>query len=120
MLTGGFGYDAVLELSGSRESARRAFQLVARGGSVVYFGLYGMDFNLEVNLMSLYWKDATLSAVAVPSGCFPDALRMARHLRLAEVITGLYPFDQAVEAYQEKARGGHAKVMLEFSREERI
>lgn len=120
MLTGGFGYDAVLEISGSRESARRAFQLVARGGSVVYFGLYGMDFNLEVNLMSLYWKDATLSAVAVPSGCFPDALRMARHLRLAEVITGLYPFDQAVEAYQEKARGGHAKVMLEFSREERI
>ncbi len=117
MLTGGFGYDAVLEISGDRESARRAFQLVARGGSVVYFGLYGMDFLLEVNLMSLYWKDATLSAVAVPSGCFPDALRMAPRLKLEEVITGLYPFERGVEAYQEKARGGHAKVMLEFSKE---
>ena len=118
MLTGGLGYDAVLEISGNRVSARRALQLVARGGSVVYFGLYGMDFDLEVNLMSLYWKDATLSAVCVPSGYFPDALRMARRLRLEEVITGLFPFDRAVEAFLEKARGGHAKVMLELSGEE--
>ena len=117
MLTGGFGYDAVLEISGDRESARRAFQLVARGGSVVYFGLYGMDFDLDVNLMSLYWKDATLSAVAVPTGCFPDALHMARRLRLEEVITALYPFEQGVEAFHEKEQGGHAKIMLEFSQE---
>lgn len=115
MLTGGFGYDAVLEISGDRQSARRAFQLVDRGGSVVYFGLYGMDFNLDINLMSLYWKDATLSAVAVPSGCFPDALRMARRLRLEEVITALYPFEQGVEAFWVKAQGGHAKVMLQFT-----
>ena len=115
MLTGGFGYDAVLEISGDRQSARRAFQLVDRGGSVVYFGLYGMDFNLDINLMSLYWKDATLSAVAVPSGCFPDALRMARRLQLEEVITALYPFEQGVEAFCVYSQGGHAKVMLQFT-----
>ena len=51
--------------------------LVARGGSVVFFGLYGMDYNLELNLFTLYWKDATLSAVCVPSGQFPAAIAMA-------------------------------------------
>lgn len=54
-----------------------ALNIVARGGSVVYFGLYGMDFNLEVNLFNLYWKDASISCVCVPSGYFPAALAMA-------------------------------------------
>ena len=112
--TGNTGYDAVIEASGSHASAQMALNLVARGGSVVYFGLYGMDFNLEVNLFNLYWKDASISCVCVPSGCFPAAIAVAHHMRLEEVITGLFPFSQAVEAFAEKSRGEHAKVMLYF------
>lgn len=107
-------YDAVLEVSGSRESAQMAINLLARGGSLVYFGLYGMDFNLEVNLFNLYWKDATITAVCVPSGYFPAALAMMKSLRLEEVITAEFPFSQGVEAFKEKASGRHAKVMLAF------
>lgn len=118
MLSGGQGYDAVLEVSGNRESAKAAFNLVARGGSVVYFALYGMDFSLDLNLFALYWKDATISAVSVPSGMFSSALRMMPRLKLEEVITALYPFDQAIEAFAAKAAGGHAKVMLEFPKPE--
>lgn len=118
MLSGGLGYDAVLEMSGDRESAKAAFNLVARGGSVVYFALYGMDFVLELNLFTLYWKDASISAVSVPSGMFPAALQMMPRLKLEEVITAIYPFDQAVAAFAAKAAGGHAKVMLEFQKQE--
>ena len=116
---GGRGYNAVIEASGSRTSAQMAFNLVARGGCVVYFGLYGMDFNLEINLFNLYWKDATISAVCVPSGCFPAALAMAPRLKLEEVITAMFPFEKAIEAFGEKATGRHAKVMMAFSREEK-
>lgn len=118
MLTSGAGYDAVIEASGDRASAQMAINLVARGGSVVYFGLYGMDFNLEVNLFNLYWKDASITAVCVPNGQFPAALLMAPDLHLEEVITAVYPFDQAIEAFEAKAQGRHAKVMLEFSHDE--
>ena len=45
-----------------------------------------MDYNLELNLFTLYWKDATLSAVCVPSGQFPAAIAMAGQLKLEEVI----------------------------------
>lgn len=114
MLSGGRGYDSVIEASGSRASAQMAVNLVARGGSVVFFGLYGMEFNLEVNLFNLYWKDAAISAVCVPYGQFPSALRMAARLHLEEVITAVYPFSQGIEAFTEKLKGGHAKVMLEF------
>lgn len=118
-ISGGEGFDAVIEASGNRESAQMAMNLVARGGSVVFFGLYGMDFNLELNLFNLYWKDATVSAVCVPSGQFPDALRIAPRLHLEEVVTAVFPFEQAVEAFEEKATGKHAKVMLAFQPEER-
>lgn len=114
MLSGGRGYDAVLEISGSTRSAKQAFNLAARGGSVVFFALYGMNFELNINLFSLYWKDVTITAVGVPDGCFPRALRIAHSLNLSEVITAMYPFDQAIEAFEAKARGGHAKVMLAF------
>ena len=114
--TDGLGYDAVFEVSGNRESAQMALNLVARGGSVVYFGLYGMEFNLEVNLFNLYWKDATISCVCVPSGFFPAALAMAANLRLEEVITAVFPFEEAISAFQEKATGRHAKVMVSFNK----
>ena len=117
LLNGGMGYDAVIEASGSRGSAQTALNIVARGGSVVYFGLYGMDFNLEVNLFNLYWKDATISCVCVPSGYFPSAIAMAGRLRLEEVVTGLFPFSQGIQAFAEKASGVHAKVMLQFDKE---
>lgn len=118
MLSDGKGYDAVIEASGDRASAQNSINLVARGGSVVFFGLYGMEFNLELNLFNLYWKDASVSAVCVPHGQFPAALRMAARLNLEEVITGMFPFEQAIEAFGEKEKGGHAKVMLEFGKRE--
>ena len=88
--------------------------LVARGGSVVFFGLYGMDYNLELNLFTLYWKDATLSAVCVPSGQFPAAIAMAGQLKLEEVISRELSFSKGIEAFREKSSGREAKVMLRF------
>ena len=117
-LSGGIGYDAVIEASGDRKSAAITMNLVARGGSVVFFGLYGMDYNLELNLFTLYWKDATLSAVCVPSGQFSAAIAMARHLKLEEVVSCELPFSKGIEAFREKSSGRDAKVMLRFEQED--
>ena len=116
-LSGGIGYDAVIEASGDRKSAAITMNLVARGGSVVFFGLYGMDYNLELNLFTLYWKDATLSAVCVPSGQFPAAIAMAGQLKLEEVISRELSFSKGIEAFREKSSGREAKVMLRFEQE---
>ena len=42
---------------------------------------------------------------------------MAGRLRLEEVVTGLFPFSQGIQAFAEKASGVHAKVMLQFDEE---
>ncbi|HHX37975.1 MAG TPA: alcohol dehydrogenase catalytic domain-containing protein [Clostridiaceae bacterium] len=110
----GLGYDAVLEVSGDRNSAEMALNVVARGGSVVYYGLYGMEYALKVNLFNLYWKDTTITAVCVPSGYFPPAIDFAHRIGLEDVISAIFPFRKAIEAFEEKATGRHAKVMIEF------
>lgn len=108
----GRGFRSVVEASGSPKSARLAFQLLTRGGHLVYFALYGLHFELNTNQFQLYWKDASFHGVGVPSHTFPAALRLLPQLRMEEIITGLYPFDRALEAFEEKALGHHAKVML--------
>ncbi len=114
-LTSGKGFDAVIEASGSQQSAELAFSLVARGGSLVFFGLYGMEYNLPVNLFNLYWKDASIHGVSVPNNLFFQALDVLPRLHLESVITGIYPFARAAEAFSDKATGWHAKVMLDFT-----
>ncbi len=113
-LTNGRGFDAVIEASGSKDAAKIAFPIVARGGSVVYFSLYGLDFGLEINMFQLYWKDATIQAVCVPSNTFLQAIQLLPRLHLEDVITAIFPFDQAPKAFLEKASGKHAKVMMKF------
>lgn len=113
--TSGQGYDAVIEVSGNKHNAKTAFQMVTRGGSLVFFGLYGMDFEVPMNLFQLYWKDISIHAVAVPSNLFLQAIELLSILKIEEVITGLYPFSDAVRAFKQKESGVHAKVMLEIA-----
>lgn len=114
-LSDGRGYDTVIEASGSKRSVKLSFQMLARGGALVVFGLYGMDFELGTNLFQLYWKDASIHGVGVPGYYFPDVVKVAPQVKLEEVITALYPYEQAPEAFRAKATGRHAKVMLDFT-----
>jgi (R,R)-butanediol dehydrogenase/meso-butanediol dehydrogenase/diacetyl reductase/L-iditol 2-dehydrogenase len=110
----GKGFEVVIEASGSQQSAETAFSFLARGGCLIYFGLYGMDFSVSLNLFNLYWKDATIRGVFMPKNLYHQALDLIPRLGVEDIITALYPFDKAEEAFSEKARGQHVKVMLEF------
>lgn len=108
------GYDVVIEASGNPASAKIAFHFVGRGGSLVFFGLYGMNFELPLNLFNLYWTDANICAVLPSTVLYPQAINLAPRLKLEELITAEFPFDQAERAFQEKDSGNHAKVILTF------
>jgi (R,R)-butanediol dehydrogenase/meso-butanediol dehydrogenase/diacetyl reductase/L-iditol 2-dehydrogenase len=110
----GNGFEVIIEASGSKHSAETAFSFLARGGCLIYFALYGMDFSVSLNLFNLYWKDATIKGVFMPNNLYYQALDLIPRLGVEDIITALYPFGKAEEAFAEKARGHHAKVMLEF------
>ncbi len=109
------GYDSVIEASASQSSTKLAFHFLGRGGHLVYFGLYGMNYELPLNLFNLYWKDAFVSAVYPSFTIFQNAVDIAPRLALEELITAVFPFECAADAFREKAGGKHAKVMLDFT-----
>lgn len=110
----GLGCDVVIEASGDQGSAKNAFYFVGRGGRLVYYGLYGMGFELPLNLFSLYWKDVTVNAVYPSVSNYAEAIDLAPRLHLEDLITAEYPFEKVDEAFKDKASGQHAKVMLRF------
>jgi (R,R)-butanediol dehydrogenase/meso-butanediol dehydrogenase/diacetyl reductase/L-iditol 2-dehydrogenase len=110
----GKGFDVVIEASGNQQSAEVSFSFLARGGCLIYFALYGMDFSISINLFNLYWKDATIHGIYMPNNLYYQAMELIPRLHVEDIITGIYPFAQAKEAFAEKALGHHAKVMLEF------
>ena len=110
------GYDAVIETSGNPESAKLSVNFAARGGIVIFNGLYGMSFELPLNLFNCYWKDITIRAVYPPaSPYYVSAGNILPKLGLSDIITKIYPFERAAEAFRAKAAGGEAKVMLDFT-----
>lgn len=106
------GYDVVIEASGNPASAKIAFHFVSRGGHLIFFGLYGMNFELPLNLFNLYWTDANICSVLPSTVLYPNAIKLAPRLNLSELITAEYPFEQVEDAFREKDRGNHAKVIL--------
>ncbi len=108
------GFDYVIEASGNESAASLSPNMLSRGGTLVFLGLYGLDFHLDVNLFSLYWRDATIHVIYIPSGLFPNAISIAPKLQLDDLITAIYPFEQAPDAFIEKATGKHVKILLKF------
>lgn len=113
--TNGDGFDAVIETSGNSGCVPTAFNLLARGGSLVLLSIYESDYRLPISTLSLYYKDATIQAVYPTVEAFSKAVNLAPRLQLGSLITKIYPYEEAAKAFQRKSTGGdYIKVLLKF------
>ena len=112
-LTGGLGYDVVIDASGSPRAVGGLLDLAARGGTVVYGAMYPHDFEMPLNLSEyLYLKELTLTGVFVSPYAFPRALQVLPRLRLEELTAAVFDFEDAVEAFAAHVSGEHPKVVI--------
>jgi L-iditol 2-dehydrogenase len=112
-ITGGLGYDVVIDASGSTHAVRGLLDAAARGGTVVYGAMYPHDYELPLNLSDyLYLKELTLTGVFVSPYAFPRALQILPQLRLAEFTDAVFDFDDAVAAFEAHVSGKHPKVVI--------
>ena len=110
----GKGFDIVIEASGSQKSAKTAMQYVSRGGHLIFYGLYGMNYELPLNLFSLYWNDITINAVLPSSYLYSTAIKLAHKMDLEDLITAEYSIRDIKEAFAEKSGGKHLKVIIKM------
>ncbi|WP_417509340.1 zinc-dependent alcohol dehydrogenase [Microbacterium sp.] len=113
-ITGGHGYDVVVDASGSVHAVRGLLDLAAKGGTVVYGAMYPQQFDLPLNLSDyLYLKELTLTGVFVSPYAFPRALQLLPHLELDELTQAVFPLEKAAEAFEVHISGAFPKVVIQ-------
>lgn len=112
-ITGGRGYDVVIDASGSPRAVRGLLDIAAQGATVVYGAMYPHDFDMPLNLSDyLYLKELTLTGVFVSPYAFPRALQILPYLDVDELTQSVFDIEDAVEAFAMHVSGRFPKVVL--------
>lgn len=109
----GDGFDVVIDASGSRHAAAGLLEIAARGGTLVFGAMYPEDFDMPLNLSRrLYLQELTLTGVFISPYAFPRALRVLPYLDVEELTETVFPFAEAVAAFDAHLSGEHPKVII--------
>lgn len=98
-LSDGWGADLVFEASGSPAAAEGALDLVCPGGCLVFVGMPGRAIALDV--VAAQAKEVRIETVFRYANVFGRALELMASGRIdvKPLITDVYPFGRAVEAF---------------------
>ncbi len=105
-------YDIVVEATGSAEGFKMALQLVKPRGTIVLKST--VTAPSEINLAPLVIDEITL--IGSRCGPFEPALHALaqKHIDVKPLISGIYTFDKAREAFKKAQEKGILKVIIDF------
>lgn len=90
-LTGGIGYDTVIEASGSLAAARQCMELAGTCGTIVWAGVYPEETELSVNLFHVWKKELTMRSIFAGPYAFTRGVNLLTKLDLEPLITEIVP-----------------------------
>jgi len=104
----------VVESVGTEQTVVQSIDLAGPGGDVIIYGTV-TGAGAEMPYYQLYFKELTLHnpRAALP-GDYDEAIRLAAEgrIRLAPLVTGRYPLEEAAAAFAAARSGDHLKVLL--------
>ncbi|MEB3100559.1 zinc-dependent alcohol dehydrogenase [Ferviditalea candida] len=115
-ITGGRGFDVVIEASGSPKAANTALDIAAKGGTVLYIAMFPNDYEMPLNLYrKCYENELTISGTFVAPYAFPRAMQLLTELNLKPFTQKIFPLDQGIEAFEAHVSGKYPKVLIQCS-----
>jgi Zn-dependent alcohol dehydrogenase len=119
-LTGGRGVDYAFEVIGLPKTMRQAFDVLCKRGMAVVVGVSPFTAEVSVPVMSLVYEERVITGSVYGSSrpridipVLFDLYRSGR-LKLDELLTRSYPFEQINEAYAALERGEVARSVVTF------
>lgn len=119
-LTGGRGVDYAFEAIGLPATIRQAYDSLAKRGMAVVVGITPMTAEVSVPSLSLVYEERILTGSLYgssrPRNDIPKLIDLYRagKLKLDELLTRTYPFEQINEAYEALERGEVARSLVTF------
>ncbi len=114
-VTNNRGFDTVIEASGNTDSAKSAIDMVGKVGTMVYFSVYPMNFELPIKPFDLYARELTVRGVFMSPYLFPRTIALLPKLKMKPLVSKIYPLDEVVEAFEEQKRGQNIKILIKCS-----
>ena len=112
-ITGGIGFDCVLDASGSTRAVETLLPIAAKGGTVIFGAMYPSDFELPFNIAQwCYFNELTISGAFVSPYAFPRALNLIPELNLDAFTQAIVPLDRVTEAFELHLSGKYPKVVV--------
>lgn len=114
-LTGGWGADIVLEASGSAKAYEGLREVVRPGGCIVAVGAPLEPVALDIAAYGA--KEIRLETIFRYVNNFERAIDIlsSRRFDLASVITGTFPFERSIEAFERAASGQPGDIKLQIA-----
>ena len=99
-VTDGWGVDIVFEATGNTAAAASVFGSLCPGGRVVFIGM--PEGPVPLDIVAAQVKEARIETVFRYTNVFPRALALmaSGKLDVKPLITDVFPFDHAIEAFE--------------------
>jgi threonine dehydrogenase-like Zn-dependent dehydrogenase len=117
-VTGGRGFDVVIEASGAPAACAAAMRIAARGATVEFLATYRPDYVFELPMADAFLREITLiTGVYQSPYAFPRSIALAPMLELDELISVFAP-EEAEAAFDAQRTGEAVKAVFDFTKKE--
>lgn len=112
-ITGGSGFDIVLDCSGARAAVPLLPEITGNGGTLIYGAMYPNDYEMPFNISKYcYFKELTISGVFVAPYAFPRAVNMLGRMNLKCLTDTVFDLEDGVKAFVAQISGKHPKILI--------
>ncbi len=112
-LTGGLGYDVVIDCSGSPKAAYPLPQIAAKGGKLIYAAMYPNDWEMPLNLYKYcYYNELTITGLYVAPYAYPRAAQIMNRFDLDAFTSKVFDIDDAEAAFEAQISGKYPKILI--------
>ncbi len=112
-ITGGLGFDVVVDCSGSVHAVKPLLEITSMGGTLVYAAMYPNDYEMPLNLYKYcYFKEMTITGLYVAPYAYPRASQVMSRFKLDDFIDTVFELDDCAEAFEAQISGKHPKILI--------
>ena len=112
-LTGGMGYDVIIEITGVSSCADLPLKVAALGGNIVYLAMYDEAYQLPVLPADIFYdRNLTLTGTKVAPFCFPRTAQLLTRMDLDDFSGLSFPLDDADKAFEAFFTMDNLKVLI--------
>ncbi|WP_319559145.1 alcohol dehydrogenase catalytic domain-containing protein [Marispirochaeta sp.] len=117
-ITGGLGFDVVIDCSGSVHAVAGLPEITAKGGTLLYAAMYPGDYEMPLNLFKYcYANELTISGVFIAPYTYPRAIQVMKRFSLDEFTKKVFLIDQAEDAFKAQISGEYTKILINCNKD---